>query len=110
MAGAGRENGDVAGHDLDCLAVIAAKADARAAAGNAERLVHGRMVVQIIEDAVAPHITPAVGAEQTFDGLFGMVVGDVERQLVDHEGHRVVRDQSIVLEHARDRLDIRADN
>src|SRR6266700_4101358 len=80
------------------------------AAGNAERLVNGGMVMQIIVDAVAPHLPPAVGAEQSLDGFLGVLVVDVDGTLVDQERHRVVRDQAVVLEHEAERLDIVADN
>jgi len=54
--------------------------------------------VKVIVDAVAPHVAPAIGAEQAFDGFFGMVVGDVDGALVDHERHRVVGDEPVVFE------------
>src|SRR6266852_2532760 len=110
MSGAGREDGDIAGRDLDLLATVAAEPHPRMAARNAECLVNGGMVMQIIVDAVAPHLAPAVGAEQSLNGFLRVFVVDVDGTLVDQERHRVVRDQAVVLEDEAERLDIIADN
>jgi len=48
--------------------------------GDAERLMHGRMIVQINVDAVAPHRAPAIGAEQP-SMVFSVIVRDVHRAL-----------------------------
>ena len=50
------------------------------AARDAEHFMHGRVVVQIIVDAVAPHRAPAIGAEQSLDGLLGMIVARRRRR------------------------------
>src|SRR6266567_7605881 len=81
MSGACRQDGDIAGRNLDLPATVAAEPHPRMAAGNAERLVNGGMVMQIIVDAVAPHLAPAVGAEQSLDGFFGVLVVDVDGTL-----------------------------
>lgn len=62
MAGAGGEDGDVAGRDLEFPAGVAAEPDPGMAARDAERFVNRGVVVQIIVDAVAPHVAPAMGA------------------------------------------------
>jgi hypothetical protein len=80
------------------------------AAGDAERFVHGGVVVQIVVDAVAPHVAPAVGAEQAFDGFLRMGVGDVDGALVDQERHRIVGDEAVVFENKGERLHFGADN
>ena len=68
------------------------------------------VIVQIVVDAVAPHVPPIVGAEQVFDGLFGVIVGDIDRLLIDQKRHRIVRDQTVVLEDKGERFEILADN
>ena len=70
--------------------------------------MHGRMVVQVIVDAVAPHRAPAIGAEQPFDGLFRVIVGDVDRALIDQERHRVVGHEAVVGEDEGEWFDIGA--
>ena len=86
MPGACGEDGDIARRNFKLTAVVAAEPHPRMAARDAERLVNRRMVVQIIVDAVAPHLAPAIGAEQSLDGFFGMRVGDVDRALVEAGG------------------------
>ena len=110
MPGAGGQDGDVAGGDFQRLAFVAAELHARMAAGDAERLVHGGMVVQIIIDAVAPHRAPAMGAEQPLDGFFRVIVGDVHRALVDQERQRIIGYEAVVLEDEGEGLDIGADD
>jgi hypothetical protein len=80
------------------------------AAGDAECFVDGGVVVQVIVDAVAPHIAPAIGAEQSLDGFFRARVVERDGLLVDQERHRVIRNQAVVPENKGERLDIRADN
>src|ERR1700681_2118998 len=67
------------------------------AAGDAERFMNRRVVVQIVEDAVAPHIAPAIGAKESLDGFLGMLVVDVDGLLVEQKRQRVVRDEAVVL-------------
>ena len=76
MPGAGGQDRDVAGRDLEFLAAVAAEANPGVAARDAERFVHRRVIVQIIVDAVAPHIAPAIGAEQSLDGFLGVIAID----------------------------------
>src|SRR5260370_33315914 len=80
------------------------------AARYTERFMHGRMIVRIIVDAVAPHRAPAIGAEQSLDGFFGMIVGDVDRALVDQERHRIVGNEAVVGEDEAEWFDIGADD
>ena len=80
------------------------------ATGDAQRFVNRGVIVQIVVDAVAPHVAPAIGAEQPLDGLFGMIVVDIDRALVDHKRHRVVGNQPIVREDDGERFEIFADN
>jgi hypothetical protein len=51
--------------------MIAAEADAGTATRNAEHLMHRRVIMQIVEDAVAPRAAPAIRFEQAFDRLLG---------------------------------------
>jgi len=74
MPSTGRQDGDIARCDLDFLAVVAAETDPRVAARDAERFMNRGVVVQIVVDAVAPHIAPAIGAEQPLDVFLGVVV------------------------------------
>ncbi len=90
--------------------MVAAEADPGMAARYTERFMHGRMIVRIIVDAVAPHRAPAIGAEQSLDGFFGMIVGDVDRALVDQERHRIVGNEAVVGEDEAERFDIGADD
>ena len=76
MPSTGRQNGDIARSDFDFLAAVAAKPDSGMAARDAKRFVDRRVIVQIIVDAVASHIAPAIGAEQSLDGFLGVVVID----------------------------------
>src|SRR5258708_26897566 len=80
------------------------------AAGYAERFVNRGVVVQIVVDAIAPHIAPAIGAEQSLDGLLGVVVIDIDGLLVDQKRHRVVGDEAVILEGEGERFDVRADD
>src|SRR5215203_1298006 len=70
MAGAGRQNANVALTEIELLAVVAAEADLGAAARDAYALMDHRMVVHVGKDAVAPHVVPAVTAEYVLDHLF----------------------------------------
>src|SRR5207248_7783526 len=67
MAGAGRQNGNIAGAQFHDLAVIAAEADAGLTACDAENLMDLRMVVQIIIDAVSPRPAPAMAMEELLE-------------------------------------------
>ena len=110
MPGAGGQDGDVAGRDRDLFALVAAEPDDGVTPGDTERFMNRRVVVQIIVDAVPPHRAPAIGAEQALDGFFRMIVGDVDRALVDQERQLVVRHQAVVRENNGDRFDIVADD
>ena len=110
MPGAGGQDRNVARRDLDLLAAVTAEADPRMAARDAERFVNRGVVVQIIVDAVAPHVAPAIGAEQSLDGLFGMVVIDVDGALVDQKRHRIVGHAAVVLEDEGEGFDIGTDD
>ncbi len=73
MAGAGRQHRDVAGLDVELLAVLAAEAHARLAGRDAEHLVDLRVVVHERVDAVAPHaVAPAVLVERLLDRRRGI--------------------------------------
>src|SRR6266480_5186171 len=98
MPGAGGQDRNIAGGNFQHLALVAAEAHLRMAARDAEHLMHGGVIVHKIVDAVAPHRAPAVGAEQSFNRLFGMVVVDSDHALVDQEWHRVVRHEAVVFE------------
>ena len=104
MAGAGRQDDDVARHDFDLLAVLAAEAHRGAAAGDAHRLVDHRMIVHIGINAVAPHIAPAVGGEGFLDHVFRIGrAGEVDAAAVKHERQaRIVRNAAIVGEYVGD--------
>src|SRR3984885_5954152 len=96
MAGTGGQDRDITRVKLEFLAVIAAEANARMAAGNAERLVDRGVIVQVVVDAVVPTIAPAVRAEQAFDNFLGIAVAEVDRALVDQERQGIIRHQAIV--------------
>jgi len=68
------------------------------------------VVVQIIVDAVAPHVAPAIGAEQSLDGLLGVAVRDRDRLPVDQKRQRAVRDETVVPKDESERLEVVADN
>ena len=78
MAGACGKDGDVAGRDFNFLAAVAAEANLGASARYAEHFVNRGVIVQIVVDAVAPHVAPAIGAEQVLDGLLGMIAVDLD--------------------------------
>src|ERR1700682_2178657 len=80
------------------------------AAADAERFMNRRVVVQIVEDAVAPHVAPAIGAEQSLDGFLGMLVVDVDGLFVEQKRQRVIRDDTVVLKDKSERLDVIADD
>src|SRR3981081_3500602 len=109
MPSAGGEDGDVAGRDLDFLPAVAAEPPPGMAAGDAKRLVHRRVVVQIIEHAVAPHLAPAIGAEQSLDGFLRVAVVDIDSALVDHEGQGIIGHQAVVFKQEGERFNV-ADN
>src|SRR5699024_1496239 len=69
VGGAGRQEGDVAGGEIDGLAIGAAEPDGDAAAADAEDLVSGGVVMVVVEDAVPPGALPAMVAEGALDGL-----------------------------------------
>ena len=110
VAGARGQDRDVASRDIESPAVVTAELHARMPTGDAERLMHGRMVVQIIVDAVAPHRAPAIRAEQSLDGLFRVIVRNVDRGLVDQERHRIIGHEAVVLEDEGEGFDIGADD
>ena len=60
MAGAGGENNNIAGHDVDRLAAVAAEAYLGAPARDGHHLVDHRMILDVRINAVAPHLAPAV--------------------------------------------------
>ena len=101
MAGAGRQHANVALAELDLLALVAAEADLGAAARDAHAFVDHRMVVHVGEDAVAPHVAPAVAAEHVLDHLFRIGRADqIDGAAIDHERQvRVVGHRAIVGEH-----------
>src|SRR6185437_7669040 len=86
MPGAGGQDRDVTGGNLQFPSLVAAEAHARMSAGDAEHLVHGRMIMQEVVNAVPPHVAPAIGAEQSFDRLFWMAAIEIDRTLVDQNG------------------------
>src|ERR1043165_5933334 len=49
-----------------------------------------------------------MGAEQTFDGFFRVIVVDVDGAFVDEERQGIVRHEAVVWEHERQRFDIAA--
>jgi hypothetical protein len=53
--------------------MVAAEANACAPTRNAKHLMHRRVIVQIVVDAVAPRAAPAVLLEQVFDRLLRML-------------------------------------
>src|SRR5260370_901474 len=110
MGGAGGQDGAGPRRDFKLLAAVTTEADPRVAAGDAERFMDRRVVVQIIVDAVAPHIAPAIGAEQSLDGLFGMRVIDRDRLLINQKRQPVVRDEAVVLQDKSERFDGGADD
>src|SRR6185369_4852126 len=67
-------------------------------------------VVQIIVDAVAPHRPPAIGTKQPLDGFLRVIVGDVDRGLVDHERQGIVGHEAVVLEDEGERFDVGTDD
>ena len=69
MAGARRQDDNVAGRDLDLFAVLAADPHCGAPARHAQCLVNHRVIMRVGKNAVAPHIAPAVFAECLFDPL-----------------------------------------
>lgn len=57
----------VASLEMECSAIVAAKADRAIASSDAKYLVNARMVVHVVVDFVAPRIAPAVSLEEIFD-------------------------------------------
>jgi hypothetical protein len=106
MAGAGGQDRDVAGGDFEFLALIATEPNAGVPTRNPERFVNGRVIMQIVVNAVAPHVAPAIGAEQLFDRPFRMIVGHIDRALVDHKRQRIVGNEAVVGKHEGEGFEI----
>ena len=96
MASTCGEDRDIARAQLEFLAAVAAEPHPRMAAGNAEGLVNRRVIMQIVVNAVAPHIAPAVGAQQVFDGFLRGIVVEVDRALVDQERQGAIGNEAVV--------------
>jgi hypothetical protein len=110
MPGAGRQDRDIAGGNLEVTAGVAAKTHQCAAACDAEGFMHGRVIVQVAVDAVAPHVAPAVGAEQALDSLLRMGAVDIDRGLVEQKRQGIVGDKAIVVKEESERFEVSADN
>src|SRR6185437_3654712 len=95
MAGASGEDRDIARAQLEFPAAIAAEPHPGMAADNAKGFVDRRVIMQIVVNAVAPRIAPAVGAEQVFDG-FLRCVAEIDRALVDQERQGAVGNEAVV--------------
>src|SRR6185436_16235668 len=67
VAGAGRQDRDVAGREVDLLALVAAEADLGAAARDADPFVDHRVIMHIRVNPVAPAVAPAMTMEGFFD-------------------------------------------
>src|ERR1700753_2301039 len=98
MAGTRRQDRDVTRIEFEFPAAITAETNPCMATGDAERLVNGGVIVQIVVDAVAPHIAPAMGAEQLFDGCLGRGAIELDRAFVDQERQRIVRNEAVIRE------------
>ncbi len=99
MAGAGRQDDDVARHDVDLFTLFAAETHRGAPARNRHRLVDGRMIMRIdINTVVPPHIAPAVRREGLFDQLFGVgCPGEIDAAAIKHERQlRIVRNPAVI--------------
>src|ERR1019366_9395759 len=70
VTGALRKHDDIAGRDVDRLAVVTAEAHLGVPARDGHRLVDHRMIVDVGVNAVAPHVAPAVRREDFFDDAF----------------------------------------
>src|ERR1700682_4100711 len=110
MTGAGREDGDVSGPELDDLAAIAAEPDARVPARDPEHLVGARMIVQEVIDAVAPRIRPTIGFEKVFENRRRVLrLREAHRAAVMNERQpRIVGYCAVVLK--QDRMGLAATN
>ena len=67
MAGAGGQDGDVAGLQREYSTLLAAEADPPLAARDAENLMDPGVIVHVVVDAVAPSVAPSVRFEQVLD-------------------------------------------
>ena len=102
----GGENGDIAGIKLEHPAFVAAEANPRVPAGNAQHFVGAGMVMHIRLNAVAPGITPAIPLEQLLKDR-GRIscLRKIDRTAVMNERKlRVVGNSAVILEHGRMRL------
>jgi hypothetical protein len=63
VAGAGGQDGDVAGLQREYSTFLAAEADPALAACDAENFMDPGMIVHVVVDAVAPWVVPSVRFE-----------------------------------------------
>src|SRR3954467_5933854 len=82
MTGARGQDRDVARADFYLLAFIAAEANPGASARDPEHFVNCGVIVQIVVDAVAPHVSPAIGAEQVLEDPLGVIATDLDGVLI----------------------------
>jgi hypothetical protein len=92
----GRNHDDIAGVQLDAGAVLAAEPHARRAAGNAQHLVRGAVVMMMAVNAVAPRAGPTMGVEHVLAAR-GEIAVAAERAAIKHERQRwVVRYDAVI--------------
>ena len=105
MADAGRDQHRVADPDAKRGATVAAEANLRLAARDAEHVVGGRMVVMEREDAVPPGMSPAVRPEEGLEGAGGIAARCIDGSHIDDQRQAgIVRDVTVVGEQMRGRV------
>src|SRR3954447_1943900 len=100
VTGTCRENGDITGFKGERPASFAAELHLAAAARDAENFVYQRMVMNVIVDAVAPRISPAVFLEEVLEHCRGVkLLGKTNGASVDDQRKAwMVRNDAVILE------------
>jgi len=86
VSGTCRQNGDITGFKGERSASFAAELHLAGAAGDAENFVYPRMIMNVIVDAVAPRISPAVFLEEVLEDCRGVkLLGKINGASVDDQ-------------------------
>ena len=100
MARSRRKNRHVARLQLKSTSLRSSELNLAAAARDAKHFVGAGMIVNIVVDAVPPHIAPTIAFEQLFKDCSGIQrLRQANRAFVDDERPaRMIRNKAVVLE------------
>jgi len=94
MPGSGRQYNGIAGAQLDFLTMLTTQHHPRRAAGHAEHLVSGGVVVMVVVNRPAPGRRPQMAVEKPFEG-FGQIRAGQRQLAIDQHRMRTVGRTSV---------------